>query len=82
MNPSSSTPEAEQVIEIYWVDRWQAYKRLQELGIPCRCGSNQPLVAQINNVAAAIQLWSVVKQLTLPRPDLASWLEHCWRAGD
>lgn len=82
MNPSSSTPEAEQVIEIYWVDRWQAYKRLQELEIPCKCRSNQPLVAQINHVAAAIQLWSVVRQLTMPRRDLASWLEQCWQIKD
>lgn len=82
MNPSSSTPEVEQVIEIYWTDRWQAYQRLQELAIPCRCGSNQPLVAQINNVAAAIQLWSVVRQLTVPRRDLASWLEQCWQVED
>jgi len=80
MNPSSSKPEAGQVIEIAFVDRWQVYRRLQELAIPCRCGTNQPLSVQINDVAAAIQLWSVVRQLTTPRCELASWLEHCWRS--
>ncbi len=79
MNPSSSKPEADQIIEISWSDRWQVYRRLQELAIPCCCGTNQPLCAQINNVATAIQLWSVVRQITAPRRDLASWLEHCWK---
>ncbi|MBD0363247.1 MAG: hypothetical protein ICV55_10825 [Coleofasciculus sp. C3-bin4] len=82
MNPSSSKPEAGQVIEISWADRWQVYRRLQELAIPCKCGTNQPLSAQINDVAAAIQLWSVVRQLTLGRRDLASWLEGCWQMRD
>ncbi|MCA1994959.1 MAG: hypothetical protein LDL41_23355 [Coleofasciculus sp. S288] len=81
MNPSSFQPEAdqEQEIEISWADRWQVYHRLQELEIPSQCGANQPLCAQINNVVAAIQLWSVVRQLTVPRRELASWLEQCWK---
>ena len=81
MNPSSSKPEASQAIaiEIAFADRWQVYHRLQELAIPCQCGTNQPLSAQIDDVASAIQLWSVVRQLTLPRRNLASWLEHCWK---
>jgi hypothetical protein len=79
MNPSSSKPEAKQIIEIAFADRWQAYQRLQELGISCQCCTNQPLMAEINNVAAAIQLWSVVRQLTIPRRELAYWLEGCLR---
>lgn len=79
MNSSSSQSEAEQVIEISWADRWQVYRRLQELGIPCRCAPNQPLSAQINDVGTAIQLWSIVRQLTVPRRDLVSWLEECWQ---
>ncbi len=82
MNPSSSKPEAGQVIEISWADRWQVYRRLQELAIPCNCRTNQPLSVQINDVAAAVQLWSVVRQLTLGRRDLASWLERCWQMRD
>ena len=81
MNPPSSKPEAAQVIEIAiaFADRWQVYHRLKELAIPCQCGTNQPLSVQINDVASAIQLWSVVKQLTLPRRDLVSWLERSWQ---
>ncbi|MBD0346486.1 MAG: hypothetical protein ICV63_16995 [Coleofasciculus sp. Co-bin14] len=79
MNPSSSELETSQVIKIALADRWQVYRRLQELSIPCRCGTNQPLSAQINNVTAAIQLWSVVRQLTVPRRELVYWLEHCWQ---
>jgi hypothetical protein len=53
--------------EISWGDRWQVYRRLQELAIPCECGTNQPLRYQLQDVTAAIQLWSVVRQLTVPR---------------
>ncbi len=79
MSRSSSKREAEHEIEISWGDRWQVYRRLQELEIPCQCRTNQPLCYQIQDVAAAIQLWSVVRQLTVPRRELASWLEHCWQ---
>jgi hypothetical protein len=82
MNPSNSQPAVGQIIEISWADRWQVYRRLQELKIPCQCGPNQPLSYQINDVAAAIQVWSVVKQVTAPRRDLASWLELCWTMQD
>jgi hypothetical protein len=79
MNRSSSKLEADQEIEINWADRWQVYRRLQELGIPCQCGTNQPLRYRIDDIGSAIQVWSVVRQLTVPRHELASWLEHCWR---
>lgn len=79
MNRSSSQPEVSQVLEIDWADRWQVYRRLQELAIPCQCATNQPLTVQIDNVAAAIQVWSVVRQITVPRCELACWLERCWQ---
>ena len=79
MSRFSSKIEADQKIEISWGDRWQVYRRLQELEVPCQCRTNQPLYYQIQDVAAAIQLWSVVRQLTVPRRELASWLEHCWQ---
>lgn len=78
MTYSSSKPETDQVIEIAFADRWQVYRRLQELDIPCQCGTNQPLSVQLNNVSDAIQLWSVVRQLTLGRRELVSWLKSCW----
>lgn len=79
MNSSSSKLEADQIIEINKSERWIVYRRLQELEIPCRCGTNQPLSYQLNDVTSAIQVWSVVRQLTVPRWELASWLECCWR---
>jgi hypothetical protein len=79
MNRSSSNIETQQEIEITWGDRWQVYRRLQELDIPCECGTNQPLRYQIQDITAAIQLWSVVRQLTVPRRELACWLERCWQ---
>jgi hypothetical protein len=78
MNPSSSRSEVGQIVEISGSDRWQVYHRLQELSISCKCGLNQPLIAQINDVTAAIQLWSVVRQVTLRRCEQASWIERCW----
>jgi hypothetical protein len=79
MNLSSSKLEASHVIEIAASDRWQVYRRLQELAIPCCCRTNQPLRVQINDVTTAIQVWSVVRQMTVPRRDLASCLERCWK---
>lgn len=83
MNPSSYKPDDEsgQIVEISWSERWQVYRRLQELSIPCQCRLNQPLVAQIEDVTAAIQLWSVVRQVTLRRCEQAAWIEHCWRVA-
>ncbi|MGB7894762.1 MAG: Asr1405/Asl0597 family protein, partial [Microcoleus sp.] len=81
--PSSSKPdESGQIVEISWSERWQVYRRLQELSIPCQCRSNQPLVAQIEDVTAAIQLWSVVRQVTLRRCEQAAWIEHCWHVAN
>ncbi|MGB5963102.1 MAG: Asr1405/Asl0597 family protein [Coleofasciculaceae cyanobacterium] len=83
MNPSSYKPDdSGQIVEICWSERWQVYRRLQELSIPCQCRTNQPLVAQIEDVTAAIQLWSVVRQVTLRRCEQASWIERCWHVAN
>ncbi|MGQ4646564.1 Asr1405/Asl0597 family protein [Lyngbya aestuarii] len=78
MNPSRSQPKTSHAVEIAFSDRWQIYRRLQELGIPCRCKTNEPLIVEINNVTCAVQLWSVARELMVPRPELLSWLERCW----
>jgi hypothetical protein len=54
------------------------YHRLQELQIPCRVSVDRALQVQLDTPQAAIQLWSVVRQLTAPRQELAYWLEGCW----
>ncbi len=79
MKPPSFQPEVSEIVEVNWADRWQVYQRLQELAIPCWCDANQPLKVHIGDVAAAVQLWSVLRQITTPRQDLLCWLERCWR---
>ncbi|MGK7877155.1 MAG: Asr1405/Asl0597 family protein [Xenococcaceae cyanobacterium] len=76
INPQS---EINQVIEVNWADRWEVYHRLQALQIPCQCLTNQPLQVQLHSITAAIQLWSVVRHLTVPRYELVHWLERCWQ---
>lgn len=69
-----------QIIEVSWADRWQVYQRLNELDIPCCCETNQPLRVEVTNPQIAVQLWSVMRQLTASRQDLISSLENCWRS--
>ena len=78
MNSSSTETNTRHVVDIKWEDRWQVYLRLQELGIPCVCETNQPLTVEINNPTAAIQLWSVIQQFTASRQHLIGNLEDCW----
>ncbi|MBW4666420.1 MAG: hypothetical protein KME60_02975 [Cyanomargarita calcarea GSE-NOS-MK-12-04C] len=70
--------QVKQVVEVNWADRWQVYLRLQELGIPSWCESNQPLTVEIVSVVAAIQLWSVIRQFTVSRQEMIWTLKQCW----
>ncbi|NJM72925.1 MAG: hypothetical protein HC862_23820 [Scytonema sp. RU_4_4] len=79
MKPFILKPQEKYIIEVNRVDRWQIYRRLQELDIPCWCETNQPLTVEISNPTAAIQLWSVVQQFTTNRQDLIRNLKKCWR---
>ncbi|MBD1924094.1 hypothetical protein H6F77_23925 [Microcoleus sp. FACHB-831] len=78
MNPLNLDAAVQEAVEVNRADRWQVYLRLQDLGIPCECPSDQPLRVQIQSATAAMQLWSVVKQLTASRQDLVEWLERCF----
>jgi hypothetical protein len=78
MNSSHSRSLLSQVVEINWADRWSVYRRLQELQIPCFCRIDRPLQVEIHDPTAAIQLWSVVKQVTASRHELIRWLDDCW----
>ncbi|HEY9660658.1 MAG TPA: Asr1405/Asl0597 family protein, partial [Allocoleopsis sp.] len=62
-------------------DRWQVCYRLQDLDIPCDCLSDGSLQVEINNLTAALQLRSVVQQMTESRQQLADRLEQCWKAS-
>ena len=75
-NPSS---EIDHTIDAKRAERWEIYRRLQELEISCQCSPNQPLKVQLRHPTAAIQLWSVVRQLTASRQELVSWLNDCWQ---
>ncbi|MEN9208434.1 MAG: hypothetical protein Q6L50_10545 [Gloeomargarita sp. GMQP_bins_120] len=60
--------------------RWLIYRRLQELGVPCRCGAYGPLEIEVDTPQAALLVWSVVRQVTSTRAAQAAWLERCWQA--
>lgn len=66
-------------VEVNRAERWEVYRRLQELQVPSYCTTNQPLQIQLYSPMAAIQLWSVVRQMTTPRCVLARWLDSCYQ---
>lgn len=75
----SSEIEKKYVVGVNWADRWQVYRRLQELDIPCWCETNQPLMVEIDNPLAAVQFWCVMRRLTASRQDLIWSLENSWQ---
>ena len=80
MNPIEPKVEASLVVAVKPADRWQVYYRLQELDIHCGCSINQPLWVDVQSVTGAVQVWSVVRQLTASRRDLARHLERSWQS--
>ncbi len=71
--------QLKEIVEVNPAERWQVYQRLQELDIPCRCATEQPLMVHIAHVTAAVQLWSVSRQFTASRQDSVCWLKRCWQ---
>ncbi|TAG71568.1 MAG: hypothetical protein EAZ23_17790 [Oscillatoriales cyanobacterium] len=71
MNPADRELEVCEIVQVSWLDRWQVYKRLQELEIPCWCAVDQPLRAKVNTV----------RQVSAPRRELVQLLECCWQIG-
>lgn len=59
-------------------DRWQVYHRLQELGITCICPDDGSCQVNIESPTTLLQVWWVIRQVTAPRQELITWLEHCW----
>ncbi|HAZ47122.1 MAG TPA: hypothetical protein DDW76_27375 [Cyanobacteria bacterium UBA11369] len=78
METSQDRAPAMQLVRVQRGDRWQVYQRLQELGIPCWCSSDGYLQAEINTPTAALQVWSVVQQLTAKRCEMTFLLHRCW----
>ena len=79
MKVCTSQPHVTQIVEVNWADRWQVYHRLRELDICCWCSSNQPLTVEVSDPNVAVQLWSVIRQLTASRQDLIQTLKQCWQ---
>ena len=79
MSGNEPNLQADEMVEIQCEDRWQVYHRLRELEISCWCNCHQPLKVQVTSAVTAIQIWSVVKQVTMPRQVLVHWLENCWQ---
>jgi hypothetical protein len=67
------------MFEIQCSERWQIYRRLQELDIHCHCASYKPLKVEIRGAIAASQIWSVTRQFTASRQELIDWMESCWK---
>ncbi|MGC1309606.1 MAG: Asr1405/Asl0597 family protein [Phormidesmis sp.] len=75
-NTATARPDA---VIIDCEDRWQVYHRLQMLGIDASCKSFQPLQVTVNSPTEAIQLWSVIRQLSAPRHQLIAALYQSWQ---
>ncbi|HEY9761005.1 MAG TPA: Asr1405/Asl0597 family protein [Trichocoleus sp.] len=67
------------VLQVDRIDSWGIYERLQQLSIPCKLTSGQPLQVQVNTAAAAVQVWSVIQQFKASRQASAERLERCWK---
>ncbi len=65
------------IINLNQSDRWQAYYRLLELGIPCICSTGMPLRVSVVSPSAALQVWSVTRTEIATRHNLAKWLNQC-----
>ena len=77
INPSQNSVPTLTIV--HCEDRWQVHHRLQSLGISTQCQSFQPLRVKIDTPAEAIQLWSVVRQVSTPRCALAASLHKSWQ---
>lgn len=69
MESSEQKSHTGQMLEVHGSNKWQMYRRLQELGISCWCEANQPLRVPLN-AGTAVQFWSVSQQLQMSRPRL------------
>ena len=66
-------------VSIKNTERWSVYHRLQELEIPCRCSTEQPLEVELDYPTAIAQLSCVVRRMTASRSELIDWLDDCWK---
>lgn len=67
------------IIEVKWSCRWEVFRRLQALGIKCKCSTNEPLLVYLHSPTTIIQIWSVLRQCGASRRNLIDWLDSCWK---
>lgn len=79
MMPNKQSPHSYQIIDIDRVHCWSAHRRFQELSIQSSLSTGEALQVEISDPQTAIQVWSVVKQITGTRSELIEWLEYCWQ---
>jgi hypothetical protein len=78
MNPAEPELQVCDIVQVNWSDRWQVYRRLQELEIPCWCAVDQPLRVKVDTPKQVAQLGSVLRQFCAQRRELVQLLERCW----
>lgn len=79
MGTEVRTNQLKEVATVSWAQRWQVYSRFQELEIPCHCAPNQALQVAVDNCTQAMQVRSVLWQLSAPRLEQVEWLMRCWK---
>lgn len=75
MDTTNGTPAI--TLEMSCIERWNVFRRLNELAIPCECACGEPLRVTVDTPAAALQVWSVTQQFLAPRKMQIQRLEHC-----
>ena len=81
MSTFNQRPDTCEILPVSCVDRWQVYRRLQELDIDCWCEAQKPLQVNLKNTNEANQLESVLKQFTANRHELVQLLQSCWEVS-
>ncbi|MGL5062988.1 MAG: Asr1405/Asl0597 family protein [Microcoleus sp.] len=81
MNPAEPELETCDIVQVSWSERWQVYRRLQELEIPCWCAVDRPLRVKVNTPKQVAQLGSVLRQFSASRRELVQLLDRCWQTA-
>jgi hypothetical protein len=74
-----SKQQPNSILTVKWAYKWEVFRRLKALEIPCQCSTNEPLLVQLDSPQAAVQFWSVVRQVNSSRHELISCLDRCWQ---
>lgn len=76
---SEAETESMTALMLDCIERWNVYRRLQELSIQCDCAPGKSLEVRVHTPTDAIQVWGVVRQFTAPRQVTVAHLDRCWQ---